>query len=264
MREKIVKVFEKTTVYALVAVMAINMAYMPTIDVRAQEVKAEAVSKKETKNKYGNKTEKTVKNTNAKSAKKNTEFRTKKKYPALSTYSSGVTKGTVRYVSQVYDLEKNGWIYKKDGKTYDYTSIAGGECSIASSSMALSYLGIDISPGEFAYNCGGGALYFSTGWAEWRDDVDVRKAYGTAWKDYYDDYKSDDEYKYSPVIIQLTNYFYSNSHYVLVVGKNSDGTYKIYDCNENEEWNATIENGYVYGLGGKVNGSIGQVRQYYK
>lgn len=191
-------------------------------------------------------------------------FQDNKNYPTLLTYKSGVNKGTVRYVSQIENLYQHGWTYTVDGKTYDYTSIADGECALASSCMALSYLGIDISPGEFAYKCGGGALYFNTRWAEWRDDVSVRKTYGSDWQTYFSDYNKDKDYKYSPVIIQLTNYCYSNSHYVVVAGKNSDGTYKVYDCYSYEEWDATIEGGYVYGLGGKANGSIGQVCQYYK
>lgn len=184
--------------------------------------------------------------------------------PELVPYTAGVKEGTVRYVSQTENLEDNGWIYKKDGRIYDFTSIANGECALCSSCMALSYLGIDIGPGEFAYNCGQGALYFTTRWAEWRDDVSVRKTSGTEWEDYYRDYKDDNEYKYSPVIIQITNYCYTNSHYVVVVGKNKNGTYKVYDCYENAQWDATIKNGHVYGLGGKANGSIGQVCQYIK
>lgn len=380
MRDKLVKVFERTIVYALVAIMAIDMAYIPAKQVQAQEVKTETVSKKETKKtktelkykaysenkgwskkvKNGKKAGKKdndlkaisidLKKENGKSGikykayvtgqgwtkwknsgqtagstkkgksieatkiklskdltnkydiyyrlytesagwtlwskngnivgnanegvsaesiqiklvKKDAVFKAEKRYPTLLSYPSGVSKGTVRHVSQVENLANNGWIYKKNGKIYDYRSIADGECALSSSSMALSYLGIDISPGEFAYNCGGGALYFTTRWAEWRDDVTVRKTRGSSWKDYYNDYKKDNDYKYSPVIIQLTNYCYSSSHYVVVAGKNADGTYKIYDCNTNKEWNATIKGGYVYGLGGKVNGGIGQVCQYIK
>ncbi len=196
--------------------------------------------------------------------KKDKVFKTDKKYPTLLSYSSGVSKGAVRHVSQVENLSQNGWIYKKDGNTYDFRSIADGECALSSSCMALSYLGIDISPGEFAYNCGGGSLYFATKWAEWRNDVNVRKSTGSSWKNYYNDYKNDKNYKYSPVIVQLTRYCYTNSHYVVIVGKNADGTYKVYDCSYDKEWNATIKGNSVSGLGGKAGGTIANVRQYYK
>lgn len=196
--------------------------------------------------------------------KKDKVFKENKRYPTLLTYQSGVSKGTVRYVSQIENVSQYGWIYEKDGKTYDFTSIADGECAIATACMALSYLGIDLSPGEFCYKCGGGSLYFGNTWARWRKDVTMRTTYGSNWKSYYDAYKNDENYKYSPVIIQLTHYCYSDSHYVLLVGKNDDGTYKIYDCYMNKTWNAKITGGYIYGLNGKASGSIGKVCQYYK
>lgn len=58
--------------------------------------------------------------------------------PPLREYSEEVTAGEVRYVSQLNDVENNGW-----GK---YSWRAGMECTTACISMALSYLGVDASP----------------------------------------------------------------------------------------------------------------------
>ena len=68
--------------------------------------------------------------------------------PSYHAYSGGVTRGTIRYVSQsTSTASANGW--------GAYASKANGECGYASQSMALSYVGKDISPeylchGEYA------------------------------------------------------------------------------------------------------------------
>ena len=64
--------------------------------------------------------------------------------PAYHAYSGGVTRGTIRYVSQSKSTAAaNGW--------GAYASYANGECGYASQSMALSYIGKDISPEYLCY-----------------------------------------------------------------------------------------------------------------
>ena len=56
----------------------------------------------------------------------------------LNEYSAGVTPGQIRYVSQNSNLDSNGW--------GSWAHKASRECAYASQSMALSYLGKDVSP----------------------------------------------------------------------------------------------------------------------
>lgn len=61
-----------------------------------------------------------------------------KPVPEVREYETGLARGTIRYVWQLQEPERNGW-----GK---YGWKAGAECGTACISMALSYLGVDASP----------------------------------------------------------------------------------------------------------------------
>lgn len=87
----------------------------------------------------------------------------------ISPYHEWSGRGSIRYVSQIYNTTNNGWI-ATDG--CDMTKYAGGECGYASQSMALSYVGIDFSPGDM---CDG---EYKHGKAKWHTYWDQAAAYG--------------------------------------------------------------------------------------
>lgn len=185
-----------------------------------------------------------------------------KREVSVHAYRDGVSTGSIRRVSQQSELYANGWTYRNR----DYTSIAGGECGAACSSMAVSYLGVDISPGEVCYKSDNGSV-INTVWISWSG---ITPKIGSSFTDYFNNYENDESYKFSPVIIHLSVYPGTNTHYVVVIGKNSDGTYKICDPVEaHSSWDATISGNHITGIkdeDGKprVNCEIDQVIQYVK
>lgn len=185
-----------------------------------------------------------------------------KREVSVHAYRDGVSTGSIRRVSQQSELYANGWTYRNR----DYTSIAGGECGAACSSMAVSYLGVDISPGEICYKSDNGSEV-KTLWISWSG---ITPKIGSSFTDYFTDYENDESYKVSPVIIHLSVYPGTDTHYVVVIGKNSDGTYKICDPVEtHSSWDATISGNHITGIkdeDGKprVNCEIDQVIQYVK
>lgn len=180
--------------------------------------------------------------------------------PEVNEYSSGVKIGNIRRVSQKSNLYNNGWTYSG----CDFTSVAGVECGAACSSMAVSFLGVNISPGEICYRSGGGSLNFNTLWINW-NNIKSSIASGNNFESYFNRYYDDKSYKYSPVIVHLTRYPGSNTHYVVVVGRNNNGTYKIVDPIDcYSTWDATITGGYITGLNGGVSCGIDQIIQYIK
>ncbi len=184
-----------------------------------------------------------------------------KKDVSVHAYSGGVSTGSIRRVSQKSNLYANGWVYNN----VDYTGVAGSECGAASSSMAVSYLGVDISPGEICYRSGNGKIPFETAWISWGGITPRLNFDGSQFGNYFNDYENDASYKYSPVIILLTVYPGSNNHFVVVIGKNSDGTYKICDPVDGySTWDATISGNHITGLGGRVNCNINKAVQYVK
>lgn len=138
-----------------------------------------------------------------------------KKDVSVHAYSGGVSTGSIRRVSQKSNLYANGWVYNN----VDYTGGAGSECGAASSSMAVSYLGVDISPGEICYRSGNGKIPFETAWIFWSGITPRLNFDGSQFGNYFNDYENDASYKYSPVIIHLTVYPGSNNHFVVVIGK---------------------------------------------
>ena len=185
-----------------------------------------------------------------------------KREVSVHAYRDGVSTGSIRRVSQQSELYANGWTYSNR----DYTSIAGGECGAACSSMAVSYLGVDISPGEVCYKSDNGSA-INTVWISWSG---ITPKIGSSFTDYFNNYENDESYKFSPVIIHLRVYPGTNTHYVIVIGKNSDGTYKICDpVDAYSSWDATISGNHITGIKDKdgkfrVNCEINQVIQYVK
>ena len=100
-----------------------------------------------------------------------------KREVSVHAYRDGVSTGSIRRVSQQSELYANGWTYRNR----DYTSIAGGECGAACSSMAVSYLGVDISPGEVCYKSDNGSA-INTVWISWSG---ITPKIGSSFTDYF-------------------------------------------------------------------------------
>lgn len=178
-------------------------------------------------------------------------------------YTTSAKRGTIRYISQ-YPKSKN---FHSD---YWGKWSALHECGTASMSMALSYIGIAVSPNEILtkYN---GSTKFDSNWGGIDPTKDYSKKTGTSFDEAWDKYASGDG-QYSPPIIHIpkNNYYYLNGHFMLAIGKNADGSYKIldpYDYPNSAEWNATISDGKIkIQLNGKPAAwiSISDIRQYHK
>ena len=120
---------------------------------------------------------------------------------------------------------------------------------------------MDISPGEVCYRSDNESA-INTLWISWSG---ITPKIGSSFTDYFNDYENDEAYKFSPVIIHLRVYPGTNTHYVVVIGKNSDGTYKICDpVDAYSSWDATISGNHITGIGGRVDCEIDQVIQYVK
>ena len=137
-------------------------------------------------------------------------------------YSSDVSCGTLRYVSQI----------SGDPAFYsDYWGVwegqAGSECLSASMSMALSYIGVNITPKDIL-DCGGGVTRAETTWGNASNKtLDVQTA--------IDNYLNGDG-KYSPPIIHLNSYS-GYGHYVVLAGQVSPTEYQVLDPSISEVWN---------------------------
>lgn len=159
-------------------------------------------------------------------------------------------RGSVRYVYQLGDYSENGWVvYDPEGNPhYDYcggdSQQAGTECGYAAQSMALSYLGIDKSPGELCegeYGKVRGERPWYTG-TNFASSYDVDSVYCVDGSDGYygrapegaemvskmvDAFLLDNNGELSPVVL---HYHGSGKvHTITVIGKTSSGDYIALD-----------------------------------
>lgn len=133
-----------------------------------------------------------------------------------------VKEGEVRYVDQSYGNERtNGW--------GSYADTANWSCLTACISMALSYLGIDMSPADLL-NAKDGARYW-TGFKSGERDVPGSTNYTTdhvgakgTMDAMIENMKNGG---YSPVVL----HYHSDlgEHTILVTGQNADGSYNVID-----------------------------------
>lgn len=146
-----------------------------------------------------------------------------KPVPFVSEYSEGVEKGNVRYVSQLNDVENNGW-----GK---YSWKAGMECTTACISMALSYLGIDAGPEEILDYSSRTVIRSCYG----IDDIEISPLSASALqaedgykvlKEMMDVYMNDRNIIWSPVVLYISGN--GHNHALLVIGKDN-GDYLVLD-----------------------------------
>lgn len=168
----------------------------------------------------------------------------------VNDYSVGVQQGEIRYVNQ-YDAS-NGW-----GNQYEQHTI---ECCTACQSMALSYLGIDRSPEELLDT---GSTHAYNGDSEVRGTPQATQDYHYAvWNQTVVDQKLDDfindekKGNVSPVLIHYAQSLNNPPmHWVMLVGKNPDGTYQVVGPVDGErEATVRIENGQITCLSGKLSG----------
>lgn len=167
-------------------------------------------------------------------------------------YSSGVTCGTIRYISQVPSGAHFNSSYWPTSTFGGYAG-ASSECGTASMSMALSYIGINKTPKTILETNNGYTVW--TGWGAEHNTPSV----STAISNYING-----NGKYSPPMIHIPNYS-SAGHYVLIIGKISENSFQILD-----PWECTVTSMTISGTtatyskgGSTVNDSIDQVHQWY-
>ena len=152
--------------------------------------------------------------------------------------NSGVKAGTVRYISQVPSYTDqfcaDYW--------GSYVGYANHECFTACISMALSYLGIDATPGALGdYWRSRG--HYGTPFATTPEDVGFCGAtyYKTSLAEAISRYVGG-EGNYSPPIIHLDSYS-ANGHYVMIIGQVSATEYRVLDPAYQTIYTMTLTNG---------------------
>ena len=154
--------------------------------------------------------------------------------PALNAYSEGVTRGQIRYVSQNSNLDSNGW--------GSWAHKAYGECAYASQSMALSYLGKDVSPyylceGEYGqgkwqtYYAGDKATYEVPGiYIVSGSGVKSGSSAINTINSMLSDFLNDNNIgNVSPVVIHYSKGGNDPMHAIIVISKDSSGNYVAVD-----------------------------------
>ena len=173
-------------------------------------------------------------------------------------YSSTVTCGTVRYISQV---SSDSYFYSSywPSSTFGYYTGPSVECGTASMSMALSYIGVDKTP-KAILEANNGATVFITGWGGSTYKSVSASALATAVSNYING-----NGKYSPPVIHIPGYS-TAGHYVVVVGQISSGKYQILD-----PWQRAVTTMTVSGssatyskYGYTTYDTIDQIHQWYK
>ena len=150
-------------------------------------------------------------------------------YPQVEfQYTQTVVPGTIRYASQ----NPNGR-YFYDAYWNSDAELARHQCLAACLSMALSYVGVEATPGYI--------LSQNNNYAKpnnnWGGSTCLYPAFDAAWSSYVNG-----DGTYSPPIIHLSSYS-SGGHYVLVIAKVSDTVYKVADPYNSELWDITISGG---------------------
>ena len=153
-------------------------------------------------------------------------------------YTPEVQVGTIRYISQIAGSGLFDWNYWGS-----WGNQAGIECGTASISMAMSYIGVNLTPQQILDAHGG--LTCFTGWGV----ADLSPDVAGGMEQYMNG-----QGQYSPLIVHLPTYS-QLGHYVVLVGKVSDSEYLVLDCAQNSTWVMTVGDGFY--------NSIDQVYQYY-
>lgn len=156
----------------------------------------------------------------------------------ITDYSAGFSKGTIRYVYQLDNFKENGWGAYEKLADKDCDGDPTRECGFASQSMALSYIGKDISPEwlcnkkltyytSYCYEIEGVAATEGSGIISGSASVEkMNRMLNNFVRD-------GNKGIYSPVIVHYANG--SNSHTILVLGKTASGSYIILDTAKSKE-----------------------------
>ena len=147
------------------------------------------------------------------------------------SYSSGVSCGTIRYITQ-----RSGSGYFNYSYWGGWAGQAGIECGTASISMALSYIGINKTPKDIldAHN---GETWFGYSW----DGVAYSNpSISTGINNFVNG-----NGKYSPVIVHFPKGTYSaDGHYVILAGKESDSSFTVVDPARDSTWTLSTSNSW--------------------
>lgn len=153
-------------------------------------------------------------------------------------YSSTVACGSIRYISQ---MTNNDYFYPEYWGSW--MGNAGSECYTSCISMALSYIGINVTPNEILTQ-GGGVTRPQLNWGGasfLTDSVENAMA----------NYKNGNG-TYSPAIIHLNGYS-GWGHYVLLAGQVSENEYQVLDPAVSSVWNITFNgNSVTYTMNGNT------------
>ena len=178
-------------------------------------------------------------------------------------YSTDVECGTIRYISQLESSQYFNWDYWPSAP-FGYYSAPISECGTSCLSMALSYVGINLTPSDILH--GNTAEPGRTAWDLWAAEYhgygsNIASAINTTFSNYLNG-----NGKYSPPVIHLTiGSSYSGAtdpgHFVLIIGQTSSNTWQILDPANNAIENLTI-NGVSLTYKG-VNQKVNQIHQWY-
>lgn len=186
---------------------------------------------------------------------------------SVHDYSDGVSRGSIRYVNQVAEYNaSNGWREEHRG------GMSNGQCNWACESMAFSYLGVDQPPStmhdtatlrNFELALGANDGYSATFDAvDGSANITVHSnGWGTSFDRGYLDTLVDNFAQdggrgaQSPVMLHYSDG--TNMHWILLTGKNADGTYRAIGpwsnpggTNERAGFDVTIsDSGVVSGSG---------------
>jgi hypothetical protein len=158
----------------------------------------------------------------------------------ISYQQSGVSAGTIRYVSQ---LRASGYFCLPYWQPFE--DAAGHECYTASISMALSGLGLDATPaalGTYWNQRGhtGGSPFATVAWDVGAFGASyLERPFAKAMQAFVADPGT-----YSAPIIHLTTYS-QNGHYVMMAGQVNATTFLVVDPASDAPWTLKIENNVV-------------------
>ena len=147
-----------------------------------------------------------------------------------------VSRGSIRHIAQMKSYSSY-WNPDYFGK---FESVASSECQTTSISMALSYLGVNMTPADLGQywqdKYGGSGADFTT----MPGDVNGTATATTSgdFNTLYNRYETGGA-SYSPVIIHLNSYS-SDGHYVVVAGRTSTNTYTVVDPAQDNTWSINI------------------------
>ena len=161
--------------------------------------------------------------------------------PKYST--NGVEKGYIRYISQNPETDdafrKRYWLGDEEGSVLDltlterrgvkYAFHAGNMCSRAVYSMALSYLGVDMTPGGMSAMMNSRNLDEPYDMISWQLGLERISSREQSFNDMFDNYVTDDSY--SPIYLYFRRPN-GTCHSVLVVAREPDtGRFLVVDAN---------------------------------